>query len=96
MTDGFDVLVQEVMAAITTAPSLISTSCPLILVVATPSLVELRSAFNFFKEASNIESDSFSGIRSCGRLGPDIFGVTVEISNVTVDVYLVFGLSLTR
>ncbi|CAB4714017.1 unannotated protein [freshwater metagenome] len=77
ITDGLDVLVQEVIAAITTAPWPISKSP----VADLTNAFLLRSWVYVLTAVSKAVSASESATRSCGRFGPAIDGVTVARSS---------------
>src|SRR5437773_9255118 len=88
ITEGFEVLVQLVMAAITTEPSCIVDVDPLL-----PTLA-LRGAAcspsrKFFLTSGRL-------MRSCGRLGPASDGTTVERSSASVSEYSGSGESANR
>lgn len=83
ITDGFDVFVQLVIAAITTEPSCsepgtISTGCagcsPDIGSAAPFAL--FAASFSFGSASANPAFIFVSGTRSCGRAGPAILGTT--------------------
>ncbi len=88
MTLGFDVLVQLVMAAITTEPSSIISMRPSISTVAarwaSPSVLR-----KFFLTSGR-------SMRSCGRLGPASDGTTFERSSSMVSWYVGSGESSVR
>ena len=81
-TAGFDVLVQEVMAAITTSPWRSSYS-PL------PTLTGSFEAFGPSSSGSAFSKFAFtlpSATRSCGRFGPASEGSTVPMSSSSTSV----------
>src|SRR5438445_7057460 len=83
MTLGFDVLVHDVIAAITTSPwprswSRPSTGTRLVSSGPLPNSLSKDTAKPFFT--------SFSGTRSCGRLGPASDGSTLPSSSLSTSV----------
>ena len=90
MTDGFEVLVQDVIEAMTTAPSSSSKSCPLMVPLA-GLLLRLRSACSALSASLNMVFEALNGIRSWGRLGPARLGTTVDMSSSTTLVYSASG-----
>src|SRR6187200_134515 len=93
MTDGLLVLVQLVIAAITTAPCVMSLDLPLFFTVAwraraASSSPKPRSATLARSADSNDFFMPASGTRSCGRFGPANDGSTVFRSSFTVVVNL--------
>src|SRR5580704_4275375 len=79
MTDGFDVLVQLVMAAITTEPSRIVDFDPLVAISA-GFCAELKVSRKFFFTSGRL-------MRSCGRLGPAMEGTTLPRSSSKASEY---------
>ncbi|MNS77482.1 hypothetical protein D3C72_1110640 [compost metagenome] len=81
-TDGFEVLVHEVMAAMTTSPS------PT--VNFWPSTATRPASFTRPKTSVRAVSKAgaavVSSTRSCGRLGPASDGTTVEMSSSSTSV----------
>src|SRR5580704_16028754 len=82
MTDGLLVFVQLVMAAITTAPSVIVAESPL-------NFTETGEVGALLPNADprsfrHCDFMSLSSTRSCGRLGPAIDASTVDRSSVSV------------
>ena len=90
ITPGLEVLVQEVMEAMTTAPSSSVTCSPPISVVA-GRLWMLRSCFSAASASRKRDLLSRSGTRSCGRLGPAMLGSTVPMSSSTTLEYSASG-----
>ena len=74
-------LVHDVIAAITIFPSSSSKSLFSTLTDLGLSLFEIS-----FKTFLNVAAASVSNTLSCGLLGPDIVGTTVDISRDTVSV----------
>ena len=79
ITDGFEVLVQEVIEAITTSPFLI-------VVAVAPTFISIGVALDLSlkypgNDLASAALESLSEMRSCGRLGPAIEGTTVDRSN---------------
>ena len=103
MTEGFDVLVQLVMAAMTTAPWLERRPvCP-----RTSTATDFASVLrrprpkprSFTGATSALRNDSFiavSATRSCGRFGPARLGSTVERSSSSVSVKTGSGVASVR
>ena len=84
ITDGLEVLVHEVIAAITTAPFPTSKfSLPTV-----TDAVRFRSLVNVATAVSNEVAASASGTRSCGRFGPAIEGRTVPKSSSMYSEYV--------
>src|SRR6266853_6224872 len=79
ITEGFEVLVQLVMAAITTEPSWMVDIDPLVRALA------LRGAAGSVSRKFLLTSGRL--MRSCGRLGPASDGTTVERSSARVSEY---------
>ena len=77
MTEGFEVLVQEVIEAIATAPW-VSSKVPLSVVTLTE---RDGSAVYDGSAAANDSLASVSWIRSWGRFGPAMLGTTVDRSS---------------
>jgi len=77
MTEGFEVLVHDVIAAMATAPWPMSTGVPPMVVLTTASGLEVYEPSADSKEAF----ESLSSTRSWGRLGPASDGTTVERSS---------------
>src|SRR6202158_378104 len=77
-TDGFDVFVQLVIAAITTLPSCIVARVPFAPITAVLGAAPSPSRKFFFTSGRLM--------RSCGRLGPAIDGTTFERSNEIVSL----------
>jgi hypothetical protein len=76
MTAGFEVFVQLVMAAMTTAPSSRSNFwLPATTGVVAPLPADLSSSVTLAPAA-------LSAMRSCGRFGPEMLGYTVPMSSV--------------
>src|SRR5581483_3844079 len=90
-TAGLEVLVQEVLAAITTAPSFSSKFLPLSLTWAGPA--EGRSFCSPSKAFLKLDCTSDSSTRSCGRLGPARDGWMVPRSRCSTSVYSASGVS---
>ncbi len=92
-TLGFDVLVQLVMAAMTTEPCFTSTSLPSMVAVTFASRAlgfgSLGSVLS--SHASKLAFDSVSFTRSCGRVGPARLGTIDARSRCTTSVYLASG-----
>src|SRR6185503_16464341 len=88
MTEGFDVFVQLVMAAMTTEPFERSYSFPLAL-TATESVLFVCLSSIVCKGSGNICFDLAKGTRSCGRRGPAKLGSTADRYNWRVS--LTFG-----
>ena len=91
MTLGFDVLVQEVMAAITTSP------WPSVCL--RPSTATRLSISPALSNSLSIDSakpalTAFSGTRSCGRLGPASDGSTEPSSSLSTSVKTGSGVDL--
>ena len=90
MTEGLLVFVQLVMAAMTTAPWVISDEWPLSLTVACLGecgLVQAKAALGergSQRFVPGLLSSSASDTRSCGRFGPASEGSTVARSSETV------------
>src|SRR3954454_21069098 len=82
ITDGFDVFVQDVMAAIVTAPWSRVTSSP------EPgcTAVGVEVAPGDRSDAARMTLARSSGTRSWGRDGPAIDGTTVDRSSSTVSL----------
>ena len=92
ITDGFDVFVQLVMAAMTTDPS-VSTPPGISTGSTTPGAAIgsggsafLAAALSFGSASANDAFTSLSATRSCGRLGPARLGSTVPRSSSSVSV----------
>src|SRR5580658_476922 len=83
MTEGFDVFVQEVIAAITTDPWSTAVAVPSSSVIWTGPDARVPA-----RASRNAVLASASAIRSCGRRGPAIEGTTVDRSRVTSSEYL--------
>src|SRR4029079_5395996 len=83
ITDGLEVLVQEVMAAITTSPWPMLVSLP-------SSLARLLAVSSFLKVlircSAKLPEMPDSDTRSCGRIGPAMLGSTVVMSRLSVSV----------
>src|SRR5690348_14347132 len=78
MTEGLEVLVQEVIEAITTAPLSISYDVP----SGEVTVVGFEGSEEYVGSASaNFSAASARITRSCGRFGPEIDGTTVETSS---------------
>ncbi|CAB5043448.1 unannotated protein [freshwater metagenome] len=77
MTDGFEVLVHDVIEAITTSPFFTR-----VLPAATSPFAVLAEKYDG-RISANAAFELLSEIRSCGRLGPEIDGTTVERSSST-------------
>src|SRR5262245_52750835 len=98
MTDGFDVFVHEVIAAMTTEPSVTAAA------VATPPPPDDDAADASWRPfgssaGSALRNDSGtrpSGTRSCGRRGPASDGSIVARSRARVSVYSGSGESSVR
>ncbi len=90
ITAGLEVLVQDVMAAITTAPSVSSTVSPRTVVVALPGVAALvfaaRTSAIGFSASAKLAATDPSSTRSCGRLGPASEGLTVPMSSSTTEL----------
>ena len=95
MTDGLEVLVQLVIAAITTEPWRSSCASPPSVTCAEPAAagsgaIGRAPAFGFAaasmpgSAAANDRLTSLSATRSCGRLGPARLGWTVPRSSSSV------------
>src|SRR5829696_528020 len=82
ITDGFDVFVQDVMAAIVTAPWSSVTSSP----EARCTGVGVEVAPVDRSDAANLILAPSSGHRAWGRGGPAIDGTTVDRSSSTVSL----------
>ncbi len=82
MTEGLDVFVQDVIAAITTAPSSIFASSPLIVTV-TAFDFSPASDFTAVSAEANSGFDWVSAMRSCGRFGPAMLGTTEAMSSLS-------------
>ena len=81
MTDGFEVFVHEVIDAITTSPFLIVVAfAPTCIGYASLPVFSVKYVGRIFSKDS---FDALSEMRSCGRLGPEIDGTTVERSSST-------------
>ena len=79
MTEGLDVLVQEVIDAITTSPFLIVVAfTPTLTGYASLPVLSVKYVGRIFSKAL---FDSLSEMRSCGRFGPEIDGTTVDRSS---------------
>ena len=86
ITLGFDVFVQDVIAAIATFPSFISKVSPSHLVVTDTT----ESCPNVSVRSScHLDFISVNKIRSCGRFGPANDGATVDKSNSATVVYII-------
>ncbi|MNX77549.1 hypothetical protein D3C86_1090940 [compost metagenome] len=81
-TDGFEVLVHEVMAAMTTSPSPTVNFSPS---TATRSASVARPKTSA-RAVWNDGAATVSSTRSCGRLGPASDGTTVEMSSSRTSV----------
>src|SRR5882724_10728738 len=88
-TDGFDVFVQLVMAAMTTLPCRRFLAYPLELAVA--GLVPLLGLINDGKAFRNDSPAWESTTRSCGRLGPARLDSTVARSSARCSEYSACG-----
>ena len=73
ITNGFEVLVQEVMAAITTSPWPRSKFLPL---TGTRLPASAALPYSLSSASANAAAALVSGTRSCGRFGPAIDGST--------------------
>src|SRR5208282_4063240 len=93
MTDGLEVLVQLVIAAITTEPLSIVVGLPL---MAAPFILMVTSLCAAPNAASKFFFTSGRLTRSCGRFGPAIDGVTVARSRSTVSAYAGSGVASVR
>ena len=80
MTAGFEVFVQLVIAAITTAPSSRSNFCA---PAVTGAFVPLPAAFS---SSVTLPPAAFSAMRSCGRFGPAMLGSTAPMSSVSTSL----------
>ena len=94
ITDGLDVLVQLVIAAMTTDPCDSSN-------VSSPSstvtfVSRLAASTDLSTNPSHAFFESVRLMRSCGRLGPAIAGTTVDRSSSSVSVNTGSGVSLVR
>src|SRR5262249_3544496 len=90
ITEGFEVFVQLVIAAITTEPC-VSWPSPL---PACNEEVPFPPGRDSKNDASAFSNDSFeerNGTRSCGRLGPAKLGSTVDRSNSNLSVNMGSG-----
>src|SRR5262245_40709821 len=101
MTEGLLVLVQLVMAAITTAPWVISLDRPLFLTVAflvsaAASRPKPRSVTGALSALCHVSFIAASGTRSCGRFGPASDGSTVDKSSETFFVKIGAGVASVR
>src|SRR5690554_1286013 len=85
MTLGLEVLVQLVIAAITTSPLLSSNLSPFAMLTCWPSVVDLLASFKMDSIDALIP---VNGTRSCGRYGPAKLGTTVLKSSSSTLVYL--------
>src|SRR5262245_3626375 len=107
MTSGFDVFVQLVIAAMTTAPSRTEPGASWTAVVGCGPVVESgmivagagagffaawAADFIFGSASANDLRTSGKLTRSCGRAGPAMLGTTVERSRVRVSEYAASGL----
>ncbi|CAB4755744.1 unannotated protein [freshwater metagenome] len=92
ITLGFEVFVQDVIDAITTAPFETEVDFPS-RVISTADFVVLSVKY-VGRTFSNETLDSESWMRSCGRFGPAMEGTIVARSNSKVSEYLgaLFGL----
>ncbi len=82
MTDGFEVFVQLVIDAISTAPSCRSKLSPSRLTsTARPALTPASSRL-----ATKVCAAALSEMRSCGRLGPEMLGSTEPRSSSSMSV----------
>ena len=92
-TLGFEVLVQEVIAAITTSPWPTSKSRP-------STGTRLFASPGFLNSPSSAAAkpclDSASSTRSCGRFGPASDGSTLEMSSSRVSVNTGSGVDFVR
>src|SRR5579872_6686781 len=84
-TAGLEVLVQLVMAAITTAPSLSSKSLPSCFTLAGPA--DLRVAWSLSKALLKFLGMSPRSTRSWGRFGPAREGLMLPRSSDSTSVY---------
>src|SRR5436309_13706154 len=89
MTDGFDVLVQLVMAAITTEPFCNCT--PSVPWAGAAAGAVLFLACKFGNASKNDFLTWLRGTRSCGRLGPASDGSTLPRSSAKRSVYIASG-----
>src|SRR5262245_33601997 len=101
ITDGLLVLVQLVMAAMTTAPCVMLDECPLsltaaVLVNSPPDKPKPRSVTGAVSDLCQVAFMPASGTRSCGRLGPASDGSTVLRSSDTVLVNVGAGVASVR
>ena len=88
ITSGLLVLVQLVMAAITTAPWPIVSACPLVWTCpvrrsASPSRAKPRLAVGAVSDSAKVCLTAESATRSCGRLGPARLGTTLARSSAS-------------
>jgi hypothetical protein len=97
MTDGLDVLVHEVIAAIVTAPCvMLAFDLSLMSALAfsfLPAKPKPRSSGLFLSERWNSLCMSLSVTRSCGRFGPARLGTIVDMSSETFDENVGVGAS---
>ena len=97
-TDGLLVFVQDVIAAMTTAPCFIFIEPPLVPYVASEVNAsgfnsKPRSFTGAVNALLNVSLSSAIGTRSCGRLGPANEGTTAPRSSSSVSVYSGCGVS---
>ena len=87
-TPGLLVLVQEVMAAISTSPFLMLKSSPALKLCASLAGGWLKpfSATGLLNSSPNFFDRCVISMRSCGRFGPARLGTTVARSSFTVFV----------
>ncbi len=86
MTDGLEVLVQEVIEAMATSPFLMSKS-PRKSVETSTGFCSVLSVSYAGRVRSNVVLDSESLMRSCGRFGPAIDGTTEPRSSSMYSEY---------
>ncbi len=101
ITDGFEVLVQLVIAAMTTAPWPIvalapATSSGTVRAASFSASPKPRSLTGAVSDLRNAAFICESGTRSCGRFGPARLGSTVERSSSSVSVNTGSGVAAVR
>ena len=88
-TDGFEVFVQLVMAAMTTEPCFRSCDDPVALAAGAAGAPSASFFFGLISEGSAASNDFLAlnnPTRSCGRLGPATLGSTLPRSRSRVSV----------
>ena len=100
ITEGLDVLVHDVIAAIVTAPwpmvALLLSCTVAVAVSCSPHRPKPRSFGGLLSVSRNARCMSASAIRSCGRFGPARLGTTVDMSSFTWELYSGVGTSLVQ